>query len=815
MSKSKLVIHLCQVLAVASLLVSASIAQADPAPGYYDTVDTTDATTLRTTLHDVIDDHTRVYYTSSTKTDVWDVIDEADEDPNNPDAVLDIYANKTYAKAGGGNDFYHREHSWPKSYGFPKDVVANFPYTDCHHLWVADGGYNSSRSNKPYNYCSDACDEKPTIYNDGAGGGTGVYPGNSNWTSGAHETGSWETWVGRRGDVARALLYMDVRYEGDIHSIKGVLEPDLILTDDPTLLVADTTANKKVAYMGYLSVLLEWHAQDPVDDRERHRNDVVESYQGNRNPFIDHPEWVAIIFGGGTGPDPEPELADPWINEFHYDNVGTDVGEFVEIAGPVGTDLSGWKVYAYNGSGGGTYANISLSGVMEDQGDCAGAIAFDFAGLQNGPDALALVNDSDEVIDFISYEGTFEATAGPASGMTPVDTVVKETTSTPVGHSIQMRGDGDDVGDFMWSGPESQTPGVANGSQTIAGVCPAEPADPWINEFHYDNAGGDVGEFVEVAGPAGLDLGGWMLYAYNGADGASYDSVSLTGMIPDNGACAGTIAFDFSGLQNGPDAIALVDDEGAVVDFVGYEGSVYASSGPAEGLAGEDIGVKETTSTPIGYSLQRIGTGAVAGDFTWEAPASQTVGADNHGQTISGVCITGGDDPVEPEGDPWINEFHYDDAGTDSQEMVEVAGPAGLNLDGWTVLAYNGSNGEIYKTIDLNGTIADEGAGFGTLSFAAAGLQNGNDALALVSDSSDVIMFISYEGSFDATEGPASGMTAVNLSVAETTSTPDGTSIQLTGTGCAYADFTWVVEVAQSGGTLNAGQTIAGCAKGK
>ncbi|MCZ6654104.1 MAG: endonuclease, partial [Planctomycetota bacterium] len=98
------------------------------------------------------------------------------------------------------------------------------------------------------------------------------------------------------GDVARALLYMDVRYEGGIHGETGHDEPDLILTDDNDLIVSDTQNNHPVAHMGMLSVLLQWHEQDPVDDVERYRNDVVFSFQDNRNPFIDHPEWVACLF---------------------------------------------------------------------------------------------------------------------------------------------------------------------------------------------------------------------------------------------------------------------------------------------------------------------------------------------------------------------------------------------------------------------------------------------------------------------------------------------------------------------------------------
>ena len=101
--------------------------------GYYVTVDTANAASLRLTLHDLIDDHTRFPYTS-TATDTWDVLESADEDPANSDNILDVYRNRSFEKFGGGTGPYNREHSWPKSYGFPDDNSTNYPYTDCHHV---------------------------------------------------------------------------------------------------------------------------------------------------------------------------------------------------------------------------------------------------------------------------------------------------------------------------------------------------------------------------------------------------------------------------------------------------------------------------------------------------------------------------------------------------------------------------------------------------------------------------------------------------------------------------------------------------------
>jgi len=257
---------------------------------YYDGVDASNAAALRTTLHAAIDDHVKFPYTAST-TDTWDVLEVADEDPLDPARVLDIYRNASYAKAGGGNTFYNREHTWPKSLGFPDDGEGNYPYTDLHMLMLSAIDYNASRGNLPFGDCSASCSEFPTGAYAGQGGGSGVFPGNSNWSNGV----IWQVWTKLKGNVARAVLYMDVRYEGGTHGVTAVAEPDLRLTDDLSLVVG-TGSNASVAYMGRLSTLLQWHADDPVTEAERLRNDAVYSYQGNRNPFVDHPEWVDCVY---------------------------------------------------------------------------------------------------------------------------------------------------------------------------------------------------------------------------------------------------------------------------------------------------------------------------------------------------------------------------------------------------------------------------------------------------------------------------------------------------------------------------------------
>jgi len=271
--------------------------------GYYDSIDLSSPEALRASLHEIIDDHQRFPYTDS-ETDTWDILELADADLQTAGRIIDLYHNVSFPLYSGGTSDYNREHTWPRSYGFPDDHELNYPFTDCHHLYLCDPSYNEARQNKPYGDCDANCDEYPTEETNGLGGGVGEFPGHSNWTSGEYTRGTWQVWDERKGDIARAMFYMAIRYEGGSHGVTGASEPDLELTDDIDLILDHHTGeNENMAYMGRLSTLLEWNRQDPPSQRERDRNDVIANFQGNRNPFVDHPEWVDMIFGNTLSED--------------------------------------------------------------------------------------------------------------------------------------------------------------------------------------------------------------------------------------------------------------------------------------------------------------------------------------------------------------------------------------------------------------------------------------------------------------------------------------------------------------------------------
>jgi predicted extracellular nuclease len=165
--------------------------------------------------------------------------------------------------------------------------------------------------------------------------------------------------------------------------------------------------------------------------------------------------------------------------------------------------------------------------------------------------------------------------------------------------------------------------GVLAALLPVGAVAPAlATVPPHISELHYDNAGADVGEFVEVTGDAGINLAGWSIELYNGSSTQLnvYGTINLAGVIDDEGTGIGALSFARAGIQNGsPDGLALVNSVGTVVEFLSYEGTFTPGAGYATGTPSIDMGVSEPSSTPIGLSLQLL-----AG--VWTGPAAESPG---------------------------------------------------------------------------------------------------------------------------------------------------------------------------------------------
>ena len=405
------------------------------------------------------------------------------------------------------------------------------------------------------------------------------------------------------------------------------------------------------------------------------------------------------------------------FSEIHYDNTGTDAGEAIEISGPAGTDITGWQIVLYNGTGGAVYDTKTLSGVIPATCGTRGVVVQTYPsnGIQNGsPDGMALVDKNGAVIEFLSYEGSFAAVGGPADGKTSVDIGVAEAGTEAIGMSLARSGSG------TWSGPAASSFAACNDNDVIV-----------------------VGPLAKISvspTSATLVVGGTQQFAAAGAD-ASNNPVTAT----------------FTWSSNAAD-VASVD----------------ASSG--------------------------LVTAKKAGDATISATSGAIVG------TATVHVNAGGTQP--PPGSVHITEIHYDNTGTDAGEAIEVTGPAGADLTGWQIVLYDGGTGNSYGTpATLSGVLPTSCGtkGVTVVNYPSNGIQNGpNDGMALVDAGGAVVEFLSYEGTLTAKNGAANGLTSVDIGVAEAGTEALGMSLQRD-----LSDGSWSGPVANTFGTCNSSTPVS------
>ncbi|MFJ4923868.1 endonuclease I family protein [Streptomyces sp. NPDC088725] len=253
---------LCAAAAALATVAAATPAPATTASGalddtYYQEALGKTGPQLKSALHSIISDQSTVTYSQ-----VWEALKDTDEDPANPSNVILLYTGRSQSKTsnGGNAGDWNREHVWAKSHG--DFGTSTGPGTDLHHLRPSEVGVNGVRGNKDFD-----------------NGGSEVADAPGNFT----DSDSFEPRDAVKGDIARMILYMAVRYEGD--DAFPDLEPN------------DKVNNGSSPAIGRLSVLKQWSDEDPPDTFEKHRNDVIyDQYQHNRNPFVDHPEWAEAIW---------------------------------------------------------------------------------------------------------------------------------------------------------------------------------------------------------------------------------------------------------------------------------------------------------------------------------------------------------------------------------------------------------------------------------------------------------------------------------------------------------------------------------------
>lgn len=253
--------------------------------GYYASANGLAGYSLKTELHNIINNHSTQSYG-----DLWTFYISYNSDSyyENDGSILDMYTEKPFANdsynftAGtnqcgsyrGEGDCYNREHAFPRSWFGGAVSPMN---TDVHHVFATDGFVNGRRSSYPYGEVGSA------TYTSSNGSKLG------SGTSASGYTGTvFEPIDEFKGDFARAYFYMATRYENVIANWeKNSTYGDVVLNG---------TSNQ-VFENWFLNLLLSWHLQDPVSQKEIDRNNAAFSFQNNRNPFVDHPEFVNQIWG--------------------------------------------------------------------------------------------------------------------------------------------------------------------------------------------------------------------------------------------------------------------------------------------------------------------------------------------------------------------------------------------------------------------------------------------------------------------------------------------------------------------------------------
>ncbi|TWT90717.1 Extracellular ribonuclease precursor [Pseudobythopirellula maris] len=383
-------------LALVVLLVGlATGLQADPyAPGnYYDGLSLNGAT-LKSELNDLIDGHTVRSYN-----DARSILQVTDVDPNDPDRMILIYNRESLdvsaINPNGGipgwdsGVSWNREHTWPRSLGVGSSGADN---SDLHNLRPSRNNINSQRGN--LNFGGEYGEQG---YGPLSDGGTVWYPGDED-----------------AGMVARQMFYMDTRYEGGPGD--GSSTTDLSLVNN--------TPGTGGTTLGRLSRLIEWHYEAVPDEFERRRNQVIyDDYQHNRNPFIDHPEWVwaaiinqtndsqLAIAGGVSGGAGATSLdvdlgrafvggAGPGTQSVTLNKSGDD-GVYYEVAtsGDATSSVSG-RLNAFGLGGSGSRSiEVGLDVSTAVAGHYAGEVTIDNLDITTGAGAGRGAQDGDDVID--------------------------------------------------------------------------------------------------------------------------------------------------------------------------------------------------------------------------------------------------------------------------------------------------------------------------------------------------------------------------------------------------------------------------------
>jgi len=515
------------------------------------------ATIIKIAINGIIStDHKDLSYS-----EVWTALTHTDEDPANNDNVILWYKGTSIAKNLNGSgsqstdpDNWNREHSWPQSHGFKDLEESAEAFTDIHHLRPTDISVNQDRGNLDFDNSDNALTESPNNRIDGD---------------------SFEPRDEVKGDVARMMFYMDTRYEGSGSDITADLQ------------LVDRLTSTGTTELGRLCRLIEWHKADPVETTEQLRNNTIYEYQGNRNPYIDHPEWVDILYQTaacsdvGGEPEPEPEPAP--------DGVSSDI----IISGVIDGPLSGGipkaiELFVVN-----DIDDLSVCGIGSANnggGSDGQEFTFDAVSASAG-DFIYVASETTGFSAFFGFAPNYTSGAAGINGDDAIELFCADEVVDTFG-DINVDGSGE-AWDYLdgWAyrnantGPDGSTFVMANwafsGINALDGVSDNASADPAfpIGTFFFD-------EKLIITGVVDASLPGGLPKAIEFYAVTDIEDLSVFGFgSANNGGGSDGQEFTFVGSAKKGDYIYIASESANFEVFFGF--APTGTSGAA-GINGDD-----------------------------------------------------------------------------------------------------------------------------------------------------------------------------------------------------------------------------------
>ncbi len=587
---------------------------------YYSTIGNQTCADLKTALHGLIGGHTSVsysalwthYQTTDDRTNdagnatiVWDMYSD---NPNGSETEFTFVTDQCGSYAGEGS-CYNREHSFPKS--FWGGTTNNPMYTDMFTVVPVDGWINSVRNNHPYGEVVPGTESN--ITSNGSRTGTCAY------TMPGYTGTVFEPIDAYKGDLARGYFYMATRYEDQIASWENFTAEGNAIMDGTAFPAYEPW---------FLNMLVSWHNLDPVSQKEIDRNEAIYGIQGNRNPFIDHPEYVAMIWGdcsGGSDIQAPSAPLNLTASNITQSSTGLSWSPSSDNVGVIG-----YRIYQ-DGLlvGTSTSTSTTIAGLSAATSYDFQVSAVDAAGNESSLSSILIV--------------TTTSAADTQAPTTPANLTASNVTTSSVDLSWSAATDNVGVTGYNVYQDGFLVATVANTNTTIAGlsastnyVFQVSAVDAAGNESNLtSNLGVTTSSAADTQAPTtptNLTASNVTTSSVDLSWSAATDNVGVTGYnVYQGGVLVATVAntnTTIAGLSASTNYVFQV----SAVDAAGNESSLTSNLGITTATAGDT----QAPSTPTAFSGTNITETSV--DLSWFA-SSDNVGVTGYNVYQNGVLV--------------------------------------------------------------------------------------------------------------------------------------------------------------------------------